>query len=288
MSKPPAPGDSPLELIRAPSEPDAHADRKAAFYCELQGRPPGASEPALQPAPAAVPVSRARLIDVLLYPMSFDGLAGIALFALGLWIVGLLPMVFYPESPPRTIMIRIITAMVLLYLFIAWCAALYFAHCVFDSAQGGTRAPAIWSGYVYTGGDLPSMMLIGAVAFCLGFTALYAAVTRDLGVYFWILTATGVFFLPMLLLACTLFGGREALKPTLIVTSIAATLPAYLGLIVRLVLLTTFATLIHWDSWWLGLPRVFPYAADLYVLWIAGHLLGRFYLRQKDKLGWDL
>ena len=73
------------------------------------------------------------------------------------------------------------------------------------------------------------MMLIGAVAFCLGFTALYAAVTRDLGLYFWILTAAGAFFLPMLLLACTLFGGAEALKPALIVASIAATLPAVRG-----------------------------------------------------------
>ncbi len=183
---------------------------------------------------------------------------------------------------------RTITLMVLLYLFIAWCAALYFAHCIFDSTKGGTRAPAIWSGYVYTGGDLPSMMLIGAVAFCLGFTALYAAVTRDLGLYFWILVSLGAFVLPMLLLACTLFGGAEALKPALIVASIAATLPAYLGLIIRLVLLAAFAGLVHWDAWWLGLPRLIPYAADLYVLWIAGHLLGRFYLRQKDKLKWDL
>ncbi len=220
--------------------------------------------------------------------MSFDSLARIALFALGLWIVGLFPVLFYPDSPAPHTTIRTITLMVLLYLFIAWCAALYFGHCVFDSSRGGTRAPALWSGYVYTGGDLPSMMLVGAVAFCLGFTALYGAMTRDLGLYFWILIVAGAFFLPMLLLACTLFGGREALNPALIVTSIAAALPAYLGLIARLVLLAAPAGFVHWDSWWLGLPRVFPYATDLYVLWIAGHLLGRFYLRQKDKLGWKL
>ena len=184
--------------------------------------------------------------------------------------------------------VRVLTLMVVWYLFIAWCAALFFAHCIFDSAKGGTRAPALWSGYVYTGGDLPSMMLIAAVAFCLGFTALYVAFARDFGLPFWILASAGAFFLPMLLLACTLFGGAEALKPAPIVASIAATLPAYLGLIVRLVLLAAFGGFVHWDAWWLGLPRLFPYAADLYVLWIAGHLLGRFYLRQKDKLGWDL
>ena len=221
--------------------------------------------------------------------MNFDSLARIAIFALGLWIIGLFPMVFYPEAPPPPIMIRTITLMVFLYLFIAWCAALYFAHCIFDSAKGGTRAPALWSaGYMYTGGDLPSMMLIGAVAFCLGFAALYVAFTRDLRLPFWILASAGVFFLPMLLLACTIFGGTEALSPAVLVTSIAATLPAYLGLIARLVLLAALAGLVHWDSWWLDLPRILPYAADLYVLWITGHLLGRFYLRQKDKLGWNL
>ncbi len=287
-SKPPAPGDPPLELVREPPKPDVHTDRKVAFYCGIQGLPQGASGPTIPHGQEAVRVPRARLIDVLLYPMNFDSLVRIAIFALGLWIVGLFPMLYYPDSPGAYTMVRTITLMVLLYLFIAWCAALYFAHCVFDSAKGGTRAPAIWSGYVYTGGDLPSMMLIGAVGFCLGFTALYGAVTRDLGLYFRILVSLGAFFLPMLLLACTLFGGREALNPALIVTSIAATLPAYLGLIVRLVLLTALAVLVHWDSWRLGLPRVFPYAADLYVLWIAGHLVGRFYLRQRDKLGWNL
>ena len=216
--------------------------------------------------------------------MNLDGLPGTVILALGLWIVRLFPTLFYPLSHDgRTIML-----MVVWYLFIAWCAALYFAHCVFDSAKGGTRAPAIWSGYVYTGGDLPSMMLIAAVAFCLGFTAFYVALTRDLGPHVWILGAAGAFFLPMLLLACTLFGGTEALNPAMIVASIAATLPAYLGLLVRLVLLAACAALVHWDSWWLGLPRVLPYAVYLYVSWIAGHLLGRFYLRQKDKLGWNL
>jgi len=216
--------------------------------------------------------------------MGFEGLARTGLFALGLWLVGLFPTLFYPMGHDA----RTILLMVFCYLFIVWCAALYFAHCIFDSSKGGMRAPAIWSGYVYTGGDLPSMMLIGAAAFCLGFAALYGVFTRDLGLYLWIPASAGVFVLPMLLLACTFFGGPEALKPALIVTSIAATLPAYLGLIVRLVLLAAFAGLVHWDSWWLGLPRVFPYATDLYVLWVAGHLLGRFYLRQKDKLGWDL
>ncbi len=283
-SRPPAPGDAPLELVREASKPDEHVNQKVDFYCEIQGPPHAASAPAVPHPPEAVPPSRARLIDVLLYPMSFDGLAGTVIGALGLWIVRLFPTVLYPLSHD----FRVIVLAVVCYLFIAWCAALYFAHCIFDSTKGGTCAPAIWSGYVYTGGDLPSMMLLGAVVVCLGLTALYGAFMGNLGLSFWILAAALAFVLPMVLLACTLFGGTEALNPALIVTSIGATLPAYLGLIVRLALLAACAGLVHWDCWWLNLPRVFPYAADLYVLWIAGHLLGRFYLRQKDKLGWNL
>jgi hypothetical protein len=217
--------------------------------------------------------------------MSFEGLVRLVIVAFGLWIVGLFPILDYSLSHDADT----IVAMVVWYLFLVWWAALYFGHCVFDSAKGGTHAPALWSeGYMYTGGDLPSMMLIGAVAFCLGLTALYGVFTRDFGPYFWIPVSAGVFFLPMLLLACTLFGNTEALNLAMILKSIAATLPAYLGLIARLLLLAALAGIVHWDSWRLGLPRIFPYAADLYVLWIAGHLLGRFYLRQKGKLGWKL
>jgi phage FluMu protein Com len=284
MSEPPAPGDVPLELVREPSKADEHADEKVAFYCEIQGRPPATSEPEVRHNLEVAPPPRVRLIDVILYPVSFEGLVRIIIFALGWWIGGLFAALDDLLSSDA----RAITLIVAWHLFLVWCIALYFAHCVFDSSKRGTRAPATWAGYVYTGGDLPSMMLLGAVAFCLGSAALYGAFTRDLGLYFWILTAAGAFFLPMLLLACTLFGGTEALNLAMIVTSIRATLAAYLGLIVRLALLAAFAGLVHWDSWWLGLPRVLPYAADLYVLWIAGHLLGRFYLRQKGKLGWKL
>jgi hypothetical protein len=260
MSKPPAPGDVPLGLVREPSKPDEHADQKVAFYCELRGPSQGAAGPGIQHAQEAVPPSRARLIDVLLYPMSFEGLVRLVIVAFGLWIVRLFPLLDY--AVPHDI--DTIIAMVIWYALLVWGAALYFGHCVFDSAKGSTRAPALWSeGYMYTGGDLPSMMLIGAVAFCLGLTALYGAFTRDFGPYFWIPVSAGVFFLPMLLLACTLFGNTEGLNPALIVTSIRATFPAYLGLIARLVSLAGFAGAIHWNLRRLGLPRVFPYAVHL-------------------------
>jgi hypothetical protein len=92
----------------------------------------------------------------------------------------------------------------------------------------------------------------------------------------------------MILLAGTLFDDVEAWNPRLIVQAIAATLPAYLGLIGRLALLSLPAGTIHWVAWRQGLPSVLFYAVYLYVLWTAGHLLGRFYLRQKDKLQWEL
>ncbi len=277
-------GEQPLELLREPSSADDHESQKIEFYCETQGPAETASPPAVRRERELTPAPRARLIDVLLYPMTFDGLGTMVILALGLWIVRLFPTLddSLAHDPDVTLL------MVVWYLFLVWLAAIYFGHCVFDSAKGGTHAPDVWSGYRYTGGQLPSVMLMGAVVLCLGPAALCCICTGSLGLFFWMLALAGTFPLPMLLLACTLIGDAEALNPALIVTSITAALPAYLGLIAKLGPLLLFAVALYldWCQW--GLPRVFLYAIHLYLSWIAGHLLGRFYLRQKHKLGWDL
>ena len=284
MSRQSAGGDRPLSLLREPSKPDEHESQKVAFYCETQGPAHAASRPVVHREPETVAPSRARLIDVLLYPMNFDGLAATVILALGLWGVRLFPFLFW--SPWYDF--RITGLMVTYCLFGAWCAAIYFAFCIFDTSKGGTRTPAILPGYAYAGGELPSFMLMGAVASCFCPAAFYRIFGGNMGLYFWVLASAGAFLLPMLLLACTLLDSVEAFDLRFVVRSITATLPAYLGLIARLALLLSLAGALHLDSWQWGLPRVFFYAAYLYALWIAGHLLGRFYLRQKDKLQWDL
>jgi hypothetical protein len=155
-------GERPLELLWEPSPPDEHASEKIEFYCETQGPAQTTGPPAVHREQELAPVSRTRLIDVLLYPMTFDGLGTMVILAFNLWVVRQFPTLFYPFSHD----LRITMLMVVWYLFLVWWAALYFGHCVFDGAKGGTHAPAVWSGYRYTGGELPSVMLLGVVAHC--------------------------------------------------------------------------------------------------------------------------
>ena len=290
MSRQSPEGNRALDLLREPSQPDEHESQKIAFYCETQGLVEATSRPVAHREPETVVPSRARLIDVLLYPMNLDGLARTMILALGLWIVhGLLTLIHYfPHD------FRMIGAIVLwagfFFFAVAGYMALYLSYCVFDSSKGGRRAPPISPVYTPNKGDLPAQLLlvVGGIILCFWPAALYRIFWGSRDLYFWVLASSGAFFLPMLLLASALLDGAEALSPVLIVRSIAATLAAYLGLVVRLVLLLSLAGAVHWIAWRWGLPPVLFYAAYLYVLWIGGHLLGRFYLRQKDKLLWGL
>jgi hypothetical protein len=128
---------------------------------------------------------------------------------------------------------------------------------------------------------------MAAVVLCFGPAAIYRVFAGGMDLAFYVLVVLGAFYLPMSLLAGALFDDIEACDPRLMVQSIAATLPAYLGLIGRLTLLLSPAVALHWISWKQSFPPVFFYAAYLYALWAAGFLLGRFYLRQKDKLRWE-
>jgi hypothetical protein len=103
-----------------------------------------------------------------------------------------------------------------------------------------------------------------------------------------VLAVTGMFFLPMSLLMATLFQGIDALNPVLIVRSILVTLPVYVGLLGELGLLAAVFLLIHWWRGQIRLPHVLATVVYLYLLLMGSHLLGRFYWRQKETLGWGL
>jgi hypothetical protein len=216
--------------------------------------------------------------------MNLDGLAATVILALGFGMVRLFPILF--QCPWNDVGMLMMT--VTCVLVGAWCTTAYFALCIFDTSKGGARAPGALPAYPYAGGDLSPLLLMGAAALCPCPAAICWFLLGGISPYSWILALVGTFPLPMLLLACTLFGSTEAFNLRSMVRWISATRPAYLGLMARLASLLALAVALHLDSWYWRLPRVFFYAADLYLLWIAGHLLGRFYLHQKDKLGWDL
>jgi energy-coupling factor transporter transmembrane protein EcfT len=74
----------------------------------------------------------------------------------------------------------------------------------------------------------------------------------------------------------------------LIARSILVTLPAYVALLGELGLLVVVFLLIRWGMGQIRLPHMLATAAYLYLLLMGSHLLGRFYWRRKEKLGWGL
>ena len=132
------------------------------------------------------------------------------------------------------------------------------------------------------------LLLVAGVAICLWPAALYRGLAGRIDVWFWVLGAAGAFFLPMSLLMATLFQGIDALNPVLITRSILVTLPAYMALLGKLGLLAAVFLVLHWWMRQIRLPHVLATVAYLYLLLMGSHLLGRFYWRRKEKLGWGL
>jgi hypothetical protein len=226
-----------------------------------------------------------RFTDALLYPANSDGLIQIATAALGIWAVGLLGALLSPYLPYYAGLL-----VLMLRIMIAGYVLFYVGHCVYDSSQGGRRAPSLSLINMPDKGDLlwQLLLLVAGVAMCFWPLGLYRAFAGPMDIWFWILAGGGAFLLPMTLLVGTLFDGIDALNPVLIIRSILVTFPAYLGLVVAFAVILTTVGAVKWVSLRISVPRVLSNAAYLYLLLIAGHLLGRFYRRQRDKLDWGL
>ncbi len=227
----------------------------------------------------------ARFTDPLVYPVNADGLVQIVVVTLGLGVFRVLGPVFGQVLGPYS------RVLVLIGEIIIVCYLIFYAHyCIYDSSQGGRRAATISLAHTPDRGDLvwQLLLLVASVAVCLWPAALYRGVAGRPDAWFWVLAAAGAFFLPMSLLAATLFQGIDALNPVLIVRSILVTLPAYVVLVGELGLLAAFFLVIRWAVGQVRLPHVLATVAYLYLLLMGSHLLGRFYWRRKEGLGWGL
>ncbi len=227
----------------------------------------------------------ARFTDPLVYPANADGLVQIVVVALGLGVFQVLGPVLGRFVPLYGgVLVRVGEIIILGYV-------IFYAHyCIYDSSRGGRRAATISLAHTPDMGDLvwQVLLLVAGAASCLWPAALYRGVAGRLDVWFWALAATGAFFLPMSLLAATLFQGIDALNPVLIVRSIIMTLPAYVVLFGELGLVAAVFLLIRWAVGQIRLPHLVATATYLYLLLIGSHLLGRFYRCWKEKLGWGL
>jgi len=229
-------------------------------------------------------------IDVLLYPTSIPGLVTIGVIVFMQLLARLLQLCCLGW---------IMNVIIFLYMY--W----YFCECIRDSAAGGLRAPETIGSMAALGEmfwqylrlSVCYAFFLAPVTFYHGWT--YYTNNEINGVIFWSLLTYGVFFFPMGLLAVVMFDSVRGLNPILLIRSIISTFFQYCGLVILfyglavllvIVLMGSALAAVRTGSTLLGPLLVFNLIIIVYIwlLLVAGHLLGRFYWRYQEKLYWEV
>jgi hypothetical protein len=247
------------------------------------------------------------LIDVFLYPTSVSGIIHLAIFLFG----PPLAWSFLGRLAQTALFFVFVPVSVGVYLLLVGYMLYYIGFCIVDSAKGGRRAPDITTLDLPDTGELISQLflILGAIAICFWPAGLYYVFTKKNDSVFFVLSACGIFFLPMALLAGILFDATHALNPLFIIGSISRTFLPYCGLVPVFCVLGGLLALIASNIFnltsaqtleqgigqiMLVLNRLFvvtltyPGMAFIYLAMVAAHLLGWFYWWHKDKLNWGL
>jgi hypothetical protein len=140
------------------------------------------------------------------------------------------------------------------------------------------------------------MEILGCIVIVWGPVGFYVLFTHRIDVIFWVLLGYGIFFFPMALLAVVMFKSMTAFNPLLWVGSIISTFFPYCGLVLLISaigLVLKFLMNIPREDIPLGKVGIFVCGplillAFLYIVFVAGHLLGRFYWRYQKKLNWEV
>lgn len=233
------------------------------------------------------PVAKRKLpwlIDIFLYPMSFWGLINLAVFiGVPLLIDILWKIILVQLACLFSLITLVIKVVVVLYMY--W----YFAECVRDSAEGGLRAPKVI-------GDIPRVVdmfwqmvnIVGCLVVFFAPFVFYVLFARKAGIIFWLLLIYAVFFFPMALLAIVVLDSVSGLNPRLLYKSISNTLLQYCGLVLLFVAVVSLIGVLGQKAGESGHLAFLISCASIYLVFVAAHLLGRFYWRYQEKLNWEV
>jgi DNA-directed RNA polymerase subunit RPC12/RpoP len=238
------------------------------------------------------------IIDIFLYPVNVPGLTVLGIIILIPLLINILarllgPFGFFVSIPGFFVKIVI-------GLYMCW----YFIECIRDSANGGLRAPET-IGSMASLGEMfwQFLRLVACYAFFFGPVTFYSAYNnfydaKTSSAVFWSLQTYGVFFFPMGILAVVMFDSVRGLNPVLIVQSIISTFLLYCGLVILFYGLAflfiigivglILAGII--GGWGLSLVLTFVFISIgfVWLLFVVGHLLGRFYWKYQEKLNWEV
>jgi hypothetical protein len=236
--------------------------------------------------PLANEFRRSWLVDAFLYPISASGMVHLAVFVIVplLFFMFIRIIVYFigPVLGQATGMFtRIITLIfdVIFYSYVCY----YIADCVISSAKGHRRASDVTMPNTISIGDFVSqaLIIIGCAAICLSPVLLYSVLIKRSGLWFWLLLAYGVFFLPMSLLRGIMFDTFDALNPIEIIRSIGRTFLPYCGLVLFFIIVGGFieVALSKVPIW--NFPKKI---VEFYLIFVLAHRLGWFYWWHKDKI----
>jgi hypothetical protein len=229
------------------------------------------------------------LVDIFLYPVSTGGLITLAVILILRLstdcVAGFFMCCFFGG------ILGLIMRIIIVYSYMYW----YFSECIRDSAVGGMRAPETFVSMPGLGDMILQWgrlfacyaLYLGPVTFYRGYTYFYNMPMNN--VLFWSLLAYGDFFFPMGILAVVMFDSVNGLNPILIIRSIGSTFLQYCGLAILfyglgLLFLVTFLVGARWGI----LSYLFGNIVFIWLLLVAGHLLGRFYWRYQETLNWEV
>ncbi len=276
--------DASLLDLSPPRPQETDLDESQETYEQLRG---------LQGHSAPKPPQRKLpwIIDILLYPLNAAGLTILGITVGGPLLLRVLLFVCIACTalfPPAIVfwVLAIVVCWVgsfVLLLYMNW----YACECIRDSAEGNIRAAetaAITPGLGEIFGQTFRVLL--CVLACVAPALVYHMQTHQTDAILWTLLGVGGFFLPMALLAVTMFESIGGLNPVLLVGSILSTLVPYCLLVplcYTLILLFPYAV---YFVKVIGLPGYLLLFATYYVWLVLAHLLGRFYWKYEERLNW--
>jgi len=242
-------------------------------------------------------------VDIFLYPLNISGLIHLVIFLCAPIFISLIHRFILGYIWPVGELI-----VAILYLLFVGYVLYYLSWCVIDSTKGGLRAPDITLQASPAKGELLGWVgiLLACTAVCFWPAAVYYILTGKTDFLYWLLTALGLLFFPMALLAGFLYDSIGGLNPRLIIKSVIKTFPTYLPVVIFFAgLFAVFSRVIpqlpqseSLESMLLYLSQVINIIFNprfalrltgfIYLAMIGAHILGRFYWLNKDKFDWGL
>lgn len=225
---------------------------------------------------------------VFTYPVNGPGLSVIAIYA-GvpyLWVLLLYPL-------PLMLRNAAFLAGLLVKGAVALSSFWYLTVCIRASAEGQIKAPNVFE---YSQDDslfdwLRQFFLIAVtVSLCIAPAFVVRHYLQINDAVFWTILGTGLFLLPMSLLAMVIFDTIRALNPILIIASIFSTFFSYavVVLLFFVPVMLFFGLSMLKDGSVNLILLLLMRAVGLYLLMMDTYLLGRFFYYNEEKLRWDV